>query len=145
MTDFSFKSSGPGRVSAFQKLASGNVNGSTSGGKDAGAPRTGLAKEGERPTSDDAATRSIFNRISGLEASVSNLQESKGTLEALVGDSDEVAREIVAASTASVRDVEQAANLAGEIRSQILENDKLATDAQATSSLTPERVQKALR
>jgi|688.fasta_scaffold219979_2 hypothetical protein len=144
MSDFSLKSSGPGRVSSFQKLTSGSVNSSSSGGKAAESPRAGQTKEGEVPVSDDAATRSIFNRLSGLEASVSNLRESKGTLDALVGD-DEVAREIVAASTASVRDVEVAANLASELRSQMFENKELAKDAQLTSELTPERVQKALR
>lgn len=144
MSDFSLKSSGPGRVSSFQKLTSGNVNGSSSGGKAAELPRADQTREGEVPASDDATSRSIFNRISGLEASVSNLRESKGTLDALVGD-DEVAREIVAASTASVRDVEVAADLASELSSQIFENKELAKDAQLTSELTPERVQKALR
>lgn len=146
MSDFSFNNSTrPGRASAFQRLASGNVNGSPNQPTKAAnesAPQGGAGEEIK--ASDDAATKSIFNKLSGLESSVRDLQDSKATLGSILEDSDEVAREIVSASSASVRDVEAAAQLADELSSQIVESGQLAEDAQA-SGLTAERVQRALR
>jgi hypothetical protein len=100
--------------------------------------------EQETKAPDDAATKSIFNNLSGLESSVRDLKDSKDTLGTILGSSDEVVREIQAASSASVRDVEEAARLADEISSQIEGSEQVAKDAQA-GGLTPERVSRALR
>lgn len=146
MSDFSFNNStGPERASAFQRLASGSVKGSSSQpAKSASESPPPSSKERGIEASDDAATKSVFNKLSGLESSVDDLRESKNTLGAILGESDDVAKEVVAASSASVRDVEEAAKLAEDISFQIERSAQLAEDAQA-SGLTPARVERALR
>ncbi len=144
MSDFTFNSSGSPRSSTFQKLVSQNVNGSPPTTIQPESGRTGEARifRAVKPAPEklDQAT----SRLSGLEAAVTNLSESRVSLEQLSSNNDDVVGANSEASKASVRDVNAAAQLADTLFSQILGDEDVAKDAQV-QSLSIDRVQRALR
>jgi hypothetical protein len=144
MSDFTFNSSGSPRSTAFQKLVTQNVNGSPPSISQPESGRTGEERIFREVQSAPDKVDQTTSRLSGLEAAVTNLSESRVSLEQLNSSNEDVAGANSEASKASVRDVDAAAQLADTLFSQILGDEEVAKDAQA-GALTPDRVERALR
>lgn len=146
MGDFSFNSSGPTRSSTFQKLVSGKIDSADSPGQSSGV-KSGEGRifneVGAAPGAENGQVDEAKGRLVGLEAAVTNITESRASIQGLGSNYPEVEGANSDASRVSVRDVNAASELADTLYSRITGNEGLANNAQVVR-LSPENVQRVL-
>jgi hypothetical protein len=148
MGKFDYDRSASVNLSAFHRLASGSAEGFGAGkagrGASKGPTRHTIFNQVQVSGGSQRRASSGEPRLAGLYGAVDDLRASAETLGRLSESSREVLEANVGASAASVKEVEAAAKLAGDLGRRIVEDDLAATEAQA-DNLTPDVVERLLR